>query len=276
MLTQIDINSENAFFVRVVGATAKDSLLVRKITGLSPPDISLFIGDYARDGGIYQGRRVGNRNVVITFDLNPNPALGETVKGLRELLHKSFYDPLAEADFLQLNLHDSEGGVRYLVGYSEKFESEIFEPETMAVISLICPDPYLRDANEVTLNNAGGWTTVPFTYAGTAETGFTANILVNTATSTITLDNNGKQMVINRSFAAGDVIKLNTNRGARSITLLPGGTGAEVSLLPYLTATSKWLELHSQANTMKIYGATTGSVPAGVTQLKYRQAFWGI
>lgn len=275
MLTQIDINSENAFFVRVVGATAMDSLLVRKITGLSPPDINLFIGEYARDGGIYQGRRVGNRNVVITMDLNPNPALGETVKGLRELLHKAFYDPLAEADFLQLNLHDDAGNIRYLVGYAEKFDSEIFEPESVAVISLICPDPYLRDSSEVTLSNAGGWTTVPFVYAGTAETGFTATILVNTATSTITLDNNGKKMVINRSFAAGDVILLNTTRGARSINLLPGGTGAAVSLLPFLTATSQWLELHSQANTMKIYGATTGSVPAGITQLKYRQAYWG-
>jgi hypothetical protein len=164
-----------------------------------------------------------------------------------------------------------------LVGYAEKFESEIFDPEMMAQISLICPDPYLRDSNEITLDNAsGGWTTVPFTYAGSAETGFTARILVNAATSAITLDNNGRTMVLNRSFNPGDVIDLNTTRGARSITLLPGGTGTAVSLLPYLSPTSKWLELHSQSNTMKIYGATTGSVPAGITQFRYRQAYWGI
>lgn len=275
MLTQIDVNSENAFYVTILGATPKDSLLVRKITGLNPPDTNLFMGEYARDGGIYQGRRVGNRNVVITMDLNPNPALGETVSGLREMLYKAFMDPLVEADYLQLNLHDDLGRVRYLVGYTEKFDTEVFDVETMAQISLICPDPYLRDFNEIILNNVAGWTTVPFVYGGTAETGFTASIKINQATSVLTLENNGKLMVINRSFAIGDVVTVVTTRGLRSLTVTPSG-GATISILANLAVTSPWLELHSQANTMKVYGASTASLPASVTQLRYRQAYWGV
>ena len=275
MLTQIDVNSENAFYVPIQGATPKDSLLVRKITGLTPPGADLFIGDYSRDGGIYQGRRVGNRNVVITMDLNPNPALGETVSGLREMLYKAFMDPLVEADYLQLNLHDDSGRTRYVVGYTEKIDGEIFDIETALQISLICPDPFIRDSQETVLTNVTGWTTVPFTYTGSAETGFSVTIKINQATSTLTLDNNGKKMVINRSFAIGDVVKINTTPGVRSITVTPSG-GAETSILAYLTVASIWLELHSQSNTLKVYGSSGASLPASITELRFRQAYWGV
>lgn len=106
MLTRIDVDSENPFYIPILGAAPKDSLMVRTITGLNPPDKDLFIGDYARDGGSYQGRRVGQRNVVMILDINPNPALGETVSGWRELLYKAFDDPLPDADSVQLTLKD--------------------------------------------------------------------------------------------------------------------------------------------------------------------------
>lgn len=276
MLTQIDVNSENAFFVPIQGATPKDSLLVRKITGLNPPDTNLFIGDFARDGGFYQGRRVGNRNVVITMDLNPNPALDETVSGLREMLYKAFMDPLVDADSLQLNLHDDQGRVRYVLGYVEKFDGEVFDIETAVQISMICPDPYIRDSQDTVLTNASGWTTVPFVYGGTAETGFVVIIAINSPTPTLTIDNNGKQMVINRSFVSGDVVTVNTTAGSRAITLAPSGGGAHVSLLANLTAASRWLELHSQSNTFKVYGTTTTNLPATITSLTFRQAYWGV
>lgn len=287
MLTQIDVDSENAFFVPILGVTPKDSLLIRKITGLNPPDISLFIGDYSRDGGTYQGRRVGKRNVVITFDLNPNPALGETISGLREMLYKAFVDPLVDADHIKLNLHDDEGRVRYLVGYTEKFETEIFDVETMAQISIICPDPYIRDNEEIEHTHPTGWTTVPFTYEGTAETGFEVSIYINSATSTLTLANNTVtddpedplyykgRMIIEHDFDVADVVSIRTVRGSRHLTVTPSG-GSESSIIADLTPTSLWLELHSQNNTMKVYGETTTDIIASIRELKYTQSYWGV
>lgn len=275
MLTKIDVDSENAFLIQILGATPKDSLLVRKITGLSPPDINLFIGDYARDGGTYQGRRVANRNVVIMFDLNPNPALGETISGLREMLYKTFMDPHADADYVKLNLHDDLGRIRYLVGWTEKFETEIFDIETVCQISMVCPDPYIRDNIKTVLRNVNGWTTVPFTYEGTAETGFEAEIYITSDTPTLTLDNNDKRMIISRSFVVGDVVHVNTNRGSRSLTVTPSG-GTPISIIAGLSPTSPWLELHSQANTMRVYGATTANLIASVRSLSYTQSYWGV
>lgn len=276
MLTQIGVEYEgDELIVPILGVTPKESLLIRKITGLNPPDLDLFIGDYSRDGGTYQGRRVGKRNVVITADLNPNPALGETISGLRELLYKVFVDPQVDADFVKVNYYDDLGRVRYSVGYTEKFDTEIFDVETMAMISMICPDPYLRDNTETELTHPTGWTTVPFTYEGTAETGFEVSIYINSATSVLTLDNNGKKMIINRSFDVADVVTINTVRGSRLLTVTPSG-GSPISIVANLEPTSPWVELHSQANTMKVYGATTGDLIASIRSLKYTQAYWGI
>lgn len=281
MLTKVDVvqgdgSDTLVLSLPILGATPKSSLLIRKIEGLNPPDITLFIGDYSRDGGNYQGRRVGNRNPVLTLDLNPSPALGETVDNLREKLYKAFNDPLVDADFVKLNLYDDLGRVRYLVGFTEKFEAGIFDVETAVQISMICPDPYIRDNFETVLSNVVGWTTVPFTYRGTAETGFLTKIHIDIATPTLTLDNNGKKMVINRALDIGDEVTINTIRGARSIMVTPVGTVDMISALAGLTSTSTWLSLSSQSNTMKAYGAASSDLVASIRQLRYTQAYWGV
>lgn len=275
MITKIEFESENAFSVLAAGASPKDSLLIRKITGLGPPDRDLFIGDYSRDGGIYQGNRVGSRNVVITMDLNPNPALGETVSSLRESLYKAFNDPWSTADHVKINLYDDLGRVRYLVGYTEKFEPSLFEVDTMCQISLICPDPFIRDNTETVLLDSQGWTTVPFEYKGTARSGFYAEIKITTDTTTLTLENNGQKMVVGRAFTVGDIVKISTVRGSRFMTM-HSPNGFKESLIAYLTPTSPWLDLSSQANSMKVYGLTTSNVVASITQLRYYTAYWGI
>ena len=182
MLTQIDVMSDDAFELPILGVTPKNSLLIEKVTGLNPPDRSLFIGDYSQDGGIYQGRRVGSRNVVFTINLNPNPALGETVASLRESLYKAFIDPQVEGDYLKLLLRDEDDREIYLVGYCEKFESDIFDASTLCQISMICPDPYLRDNQDTIVSHPSGYVQFPFTYQGSAETGFVVRIYVTVPT----------------------------------------------------------------------------------------------
>jgi hypothetical protein len=259
---------------------------------------------------------------------------------LRELLYQAFMDPLVEADYVKVNLYDDLGRVRYLVGYTEKFETEIFDVETMTQISMICPDPYLRDDSETVVSNvsstpnawvatttyasgnqvrhhgacytatslagnvnkppatsptywtiisSGGWTTVPFAYDGTAETGFQATIYINALTSVVTLENNPVtsiktdpnyykgRMIIDRSpgaFAVGDLIRVNTVRGSRSLTIQ--GSFPESSIVANLTPSSPWLELHSKSNTMRVYGSTSSDLVASILDLSYIQSYWGI
>lgn len=280
MLTKIDVVygnelGEQAMALPILNATTKDSLIIRKVTGLNPPATNLFMGDYARDGGTYQGRRVGNRNVVMTIDLNPDPALGESVSGLRDLVYKIFQDPLIDADYVELVLHDDEGRIRNVHGYTEAIETDIFDIETAVQVSMLCPDPYIRDLVETVLvNEAGTWVTVPFTYRGTAETGFSVEIHVANATNILTLKNNNKTMVFHHDFEANDVINLNTNRGERDVTYTRDGV--TLSLLGKLDVDSPWLELHSQSNTMTVYGDVPSNQVAGVKTLTYRASYWGV
>lgn len=331
MLTQIDVMSDDLIELPILGVTPKSSLLIQKVTGLNPPDRSLFIGDYSQDGGIYQGRRVGSRNVVFTINLNPNPALGETVASLRQSLYKAFIDPQVDGDYLKLVLHDDADLERYLVGYCEKFESEIFDSETMCQVSMICPDPYLRNNEDTILIQPTGWVSFPYTYDGTAETGFIVRIYVTTPTNEITLHNNGKSMQLTNpdGYGADDVIIINTIRGQRSISLtkaadlgatpyefdpptsyvpgdlvfygggiwecvssaLTGGstwamapgnnneywTLFSTPIVSHLSARSPWLELHSVANTMRVYeGDDWNSIVANIKYLKYTSAYWGV
>lgn len=283
MLTQVDIVQGDGTdtvvkSLPVLGATPKTSLLVRKITGLDAPDATLFIGEYSRDGGTYTGRRVGRRNPVFTLELNPNPANGETIDGLRKEIYKAFMDPLVDADHVKINLIDDLNNVQYLVGYTEKIETDIFSTDQFVQVSMICPDPYLRDNAETVHTADPGWTSFPYTYTGTAEAGFTATIVITTETDILTLENNGRKMVLTHptgTFGVDDIITINTRPGEYSITLDDGAL-PEYSILSYLDPNAPWLALHAQDNTMKVYGTIETDYIAAVIDLRYTQTYWGI
>lgn len=279
MITSIDVVCDNTFNMPVIGASPKDSLVVQSLTGLGPPDISLFVGDYARDGGVYTGRRVTPRNPVFTIGINPNYANNETVSGWREILYKAFVDPTIAGDDVTLILYDDVKPPRKLVGYTEKFETEPFSADTIVTVSMVCPDPYIRDDAETDMS--GSWTTVPFTYVGTAETGFEVDINVTVATDKVTLDNNGIQMVMTNAdpdfgnqFAVGDILHVNTKPGERAVTLTRGGV--EYDALYMLDVDAPWLTLHSQSNVLQVYGDTSANVVAAITSLKYTTTYWGV
>ena len=48
------------------------------------------------------------------------------------------------------------------------------------------------------------------------------------------------------------------------------------SAIASLLSTSPWLQLHSQANTMKVYGATSANLVATIRSLSYVQSYWGM
>ncbi len=295
MLSRVVVQSENPFYLELANARPDDSIIVNRIEGLDPPDIDLFVGDYARDGGFYSGRRVGKRNPVLYLSLNPNFALGETVSGLRELLYRAFIDPNVAGDDVRVELQDDERATRYFTGYTEKIESSIFDKETDVTISMLCPNPYLLSVDESTFNVGG--TTIPFLYSGTAETGLEIKVLVTSATNIVTLVLNSVWvMTLNlpTGFEPGDLIYVNTRKGERKIQLTRGGTigsdgvisgGVTPDIYYTLTADSKWLELHklpinsgnpTGQSTLVVYGADSSSAVANIKQIKFRAAWWGV
>lgn len=272
MLTRVDVQSENPFYLNIKDARPTDSIIVEKIEGLDPPDIDLFLGEYARDGGHYSGRRVGKRNPLFLLTLNPNFAQGESVSGLRELLYRTFVDPRVSGDDVTIVLKDDEKEDRYLTGYTEKFEASIFSNDTTVQISMLCPNPYLLDVDESAAWGSGP--NVIFNYLGSAETGVELELLVTVPTNVINIELNSQKVTqLDFNFQVDDRVLINTRRGERKIQVVRNGF--IINILYALSTTSGWIELHKRNNELIIKGVDS-SVVANVNTIAFRAAWWGV
>jgi len=287
MLSRVVVQSETPLYLELENARPSDPIIVDKIDGLDPPDIDLFLGDYARDGGWYSGRRVGKRNPVFALTLNPDPdhenPENHTVANIRERLYRAFIDPRRVGDDVRVDLIDDEKPPRYLSGFTEKLESGIFSKETEMTISMICPNPYIYNVDETVKDSNGP--TVLFPYEGTAETGVEVYLTITSNTPVVSVKiNDGIPITLNFAFQTGDLIYINTRRGERKIRLTRGGVDSNI--LYSMTADSRWLELHRVVpipisnplglSTMVVYGSSLSNSIANITKIKSRGAWWGI
>lgn len=272
MLTQVVLQTANPMTLNIADADPDEIIILQSISGLSPADVTLFTGDFAKNGGYYQGRRVSQRNPVFNLKLNPDYVNDIEVSDIREMLYRQFLEPQANSDGVQVLLVDDRKPDRYFIGYTEKFPSDIFEQKPKAQISMLCVDPMLKSAAVTTASNPGGWVSVPFTYEGSADTGVEVHLKVTTAVGQVTIENNGVIMKLTKTpnFAVNDVIYINTKQGERRITL----NGVDVMAL--LTADSKWLTLTQSANLFKVYGTAVGDGKVVATDYTYRAEWWGV
>lgn len=276
MLTQAVIQGANPMTLKVEDVDPDEILILKSITGLSPQGITLFTGDYARDGGYYQGRRIGKRNPVFTFKLNPNYTDDIEVSDIRELLYQAFLEPDVNTDAVKVLLEDDRRPDRYFVGYTESVETGMWEQKLEAQVSMVCVDPYLRSDVPVSASNPSGWISVPLTYDGSAATGFVMQIKVTATTPTVIINLNGLLMTLTHpvNFLANDIIDINTTIGSRSIKLTRAAV--QTDIMAMLTGTPVWPTLNSVANTLQVYGSVIADTKAQVLSYSYRSAWWGI
>lgn len=270
MLTQVVLQTSNPMTFNIDDVDPDEILILKSISGLTPGDVTLYTGDFARNGGYYQGRRVGKRNPVFTFKLNPDYKNDIEVSDIREMLYRQFYKPQALTDGVQVLLKDDRKPDRYFIGYAEKWDGDIFSKDTSAQISTISVDAFLQSAEETVGDNPAGWLSVPIDYEGSADTGIEMTLKVGAATNQIIIDNNGILMTLVGTFAVNDVVYVNTIEGSRAIR--QNGT----DIMALLTGSSQWIQLTQAANTLRVYGTNPGDGKAAVTQYKYRAAWWGV
>jgi hypothetical protein len=272
MLTQVVLQTANPMTFEIAEADPDEIIILQSISGLSPADVTLFTGDFAKNGGYYQGRRVGQRNPVFNLKMNPDYANDIEVSDIREMLYRQFLEPQPNSDGVQVLLVDDRKPDRYFIGFTEKFPADIFEATTKAQISMLCVDPMLKSAAETTASNPGGWVSVPFTYEGSADTGVELNLKVTSVTNQVTVENNGNIMTLIKpsNFAVNDLIYINTKQGERQVTL----NGADYMGL--LQAGSTWITLNQSANTFKVYGTAVSDGKVVALDYTYRAEWWGI
>lgn len=270
MLTQVVLETSSPMTFNIDAVDPDEIIILKSISGLTPGDVTLFTGDFARSGGYYQGRRVGQRNPVFNLKLNENYLDSIAISDIREMLYRQFYEPQADTDGVQVRLVDDKKPDRYFIGYAEKWQGDIFSQDTSAQISTICVDAYLQSVAETTASNVGGWLTIPITYDGSADTGIELTLKIVTATSVVVIENNTQMMTLNGTFNVGDIVYVNTKEGERAIQL----NGVDV--MAALTAASDWIALKSAANVFKVHGSVVGDGKVVATDYTYRSAWWGV
>lgn len=256
----------------------KSGLAITNIEGLGPAQATINTSEAATiDGVIYNGAKLGARNITITLDLRF--AQGGDVEAARHLTYKYF--PIKKPVEL---VFETDHRLLQTVGYVETNEPNIFEQNETATISIICPDPYLYSVDEVNTTAFGGIMPkfeFPFsneslteklieigeivhigentiTYTGDAEIGMTMTIHAKDDVKNITIYNVYTREVLRiktdiietltgSKFSTGDDIIICTKKGMKSARLLRGGK--YYNILNSLERNSAWFQLSKGINT---------------------------
>lgn len=240
----------------------EDRYQIMEIAGLDQPAAQINSIEIAGlDGKKVTNTKLDVRNIVLYIALN-----GDVEKN-RQTLYRYFYSKKS----CKLYFANENRDV-YIEGIVESFDCGLFDQKEIAVISIICPDPYFKSTVETATdisNTLAGFSfpfsinigdPIPFSvYEGAritnvynateAETGVIIEIVVETDdVQDIEIKNiqNGQYIKLHYAFETNDRIRINTNKGQKSVLLYRAG---EVfNIFPAMQRRSTMFELEDGDN----------------------------
>lgn len=270
MLTEAIIQTSTPTSLKIDGVSQDEILILESISGLSDVKVNLFTGEFAREGGYYQGRRAEPRNPVFNFRIQPNYADNIMANNIRELLYRMFMEPQRDSDRVQILLKDDELPDRYVIAYTETIQADMFAKEMKAQCGLVTVDAYLRSAEETHVTSENGWLSRPVHYEGSADTGVEMIMKVVYSCDQVRVTNGSETMVLTGPFVKDDVIEIRTTQGGRAIIV----NGIED--MARLTPSSPWISLNANENVFQAYANQPKDGRVLLHSYRYRAAWWGI
>lgn len=266
MLTSIDAWSNRGTLLTLPMVDIPDGLIVRQIDGLGPVKATLVSTTFARlDGAQYQTSRREPRNLLFTIGLEPAYSVGDTVRSLRQKLYE-FFMPKSE---VKLTFHLQDGLDATIAGVVESCEPTIFDKKPSVSISVMCFDPDFFDETGIEIDGDTTSTTTEtlIDYSGSVDTGIELTLNVDRTMTAFTIYSKGPDNVLmSLDFAydliSGDVVKIVTTPGAKTVTLTRSGT--TTSLLYAISPQSTWINLLPGENYFRVY-AEGAAVPYVLT-----------
>ena len=216
---------------------------VTSITGLNPPNAQINTTTVVGlDGERYNSARLEMRNIVITMRINGN------VEANRQKLYR-FFPTKQWCRFYFKN----ENRDVYIDGYVETVEVALFSKSEKMQVSILCPQPFFKALDGIIddISKVMPAFTFPFTInygepvvisrldAGKVtnvrndsetETGMTIEISFRLAMSSVRIWNTetGESFGLSYNFMPGDVVRIDTNKGQKSVTLVRSATSTNL------------------------------------------------
>lgn len=256
MITKLELisaGSVNPIRMDIVVPKADTKFLVTNINGLTPVKADIATSGLVQiDGESFDYARVGSRNIVIEFEYTPNYALGQTAESLRLELYK-VASPRMEVT-VSLDINNTYN--RKITGYVESIESPMFSKEIKGQISILCPQPYFRDALQVLTLSSGSNQNIY--YQGDVPCGVHVVSQLPASINSFDLRNTHggvlQRLHIQSSstsvMGSGNSVEVKTIDGEKfARTYSPG-----INLVPYMTSYNWWkLTPGTAPNVIRLY-----------------------
>jgi hypothetical protein len=263
----------------VVDANPAGPFILKSVDGLGPPEVAVSIANTVQEGGVYQGRRPQNRQIVMRVGLQPNWDVGQTAEQLRTILYGLLtpkYGQLVKAELRQSGIVIGQAE-----GHISRFEVAVFTKDPEIQITLDCNHPYLLAPaikyQLPTRTVVANQTLLDILNEGTAPSGFWMGITFQVAPpTTLTISDGsplGERMDISGIWAAGDTLVLDTRPGKRGVWKILSGSTVQTSILSTLSGASSWLQLYGGTNQLKINTTTFNWYNQG---FGHTPAYWGV
>lgn len=235
---------------------------ISEIEGLNPPDATINLSELALiDGAKYNSAKLNVRTINIAFAIEYEAAKNRIAA----------YKVLKSKQYVKLYYNGSYRQV-YIEGYIESINIDYFEIKQIVTVTILCPSPYFKDAQDMVDDLSNVVQAFHFPFASTAEPQlvfgyFSTNL-------GLTIENEGDTecgMIIQLyfrsaitnpkifnyvtqdyfgiqyAFQRADLVTIDTRSGQKSVTLLRGGV--ETNLFNVIMQGSIWLQL-------PVYGGT--------------------
>lgn len=265
---------------KVVELTQKESnYQVVSVAGLNPPNAQITTSVIAgHDGSRFISSKLEERNVVITLQINGD------VERNRLFLYRYF----KSKRWCKIYYSNESRNV-YIEGYVETVETDLFEQNQQMQISIICPDPYFKDIQEIVTDISKSMARFEFPFAfgcdflhmptitdsaiefsdifnsrvcdiyndGESDIGVIITITArDTVINPILYNMDTREYFgLKLTLEAGDKIVINTNQGEKSVTL--ERDGIITNQINNMTQGSSWFLLTVGSN-MFTYDADEG------------------
>jgi hypothetical protein len=275
MLETVVVQSANPLTFNISGGNPDEMLVVKSISGLTSPQVGLYVGDFSSEGSYYQGRRGERLNPVITLKMNPNYAEDVDVSDIRDLLYRTFLTPQPGSDGVKVLLKDDRRPDRYFVGYTESINTDHFSASREAQISMVAMEPVVFSDTPVVVSGLAT-STLDIPYDGSSPAGIRMHLLVHVQTTVIAVNLNERSIGLLKAsgipggWPPGTTVTINTRKAEREVRI-----NSELSM-PQIAAGYEWFQLDRPVNTFSAFGED--SIPGEVTIMDYdyRSTWWGI
>lgn len=262
--------------------------VITEIQGLSSPDADVNLTDIAlADGQRFNSAKVKSRTMnmafAINYDAEPNRLNAYNVLRVKKPVRVEYKSELRDV---------------FIEGVVKSVNVTHFEMKQICTVTVVCPFPYFKDAQEIinALTNVVNAFHFPFASTeapqivfsyiqqqsnttvinnGEVDTGLIIELYFKGAVENPKIFNYATAdfFGLDYNFQAGDIVTINTNQGEKSVKLLRNG--AESNLFNYIMKNSKWLQLEGK-ECVFIYEVGSGAMSSVEITFSHNDLYEGV